>query len=216
MRRALLLVSLVACGDDLKYGPEAGVPDVATPDTPVCDLDTSEDEANCGACDQPCAGGEVCTQGTCSCPTGVIPPLVFPTGLEQFFSLGLFTLALAPTISIGGLNGLVFGFDVGLPLDTDLDLATVPLGSTPFVASAVGLDLQGMSIDASYIATGGTIRFTTLCETEIEGTLTNATFNGIGGGLLDGGIPTVDPDGCVVEVASLTFHLMTEPCAGKQ
>jgi hypothetical protein len=213
MRRALVLVSLLACGDDLKFAPEAGVPDVApTPDVPICELDTTTDEANCGACDQPCAGGEVCKESACSCPNGVVPPFVFPTGFEQFFPLGGFTLALAPTLGIGGLNGLIFGFDTGLPLDTEIDLAAVPLGSTPFVASAVGLDIQGMSIDASYIATAGTIRFTTICETEIEGTLTDATFNGIGGGLLDGGIPTIDPDGCVVQVNSLAFHLATAPC----
>ncbi len=208
--RWLSLVLLAACGDDLHY-PDAAVgpADSAEPDSMVCELDTSSDEANCGACDNACNGGEVCKQGTCDCPTGVVPPLVFPTGLEQFFGLGPFQLALAPTISIGGVNGLIFGYDLGLPLDTDIDLATVPLGSTPFVSALVGLDIQNMTIDTSYVATAGTIKFTKRCETEIEGTLKNATFNGIG---LDGGIPGVDPDGCTVQVNTLVFHLATAPC----
>jgi len=214
--RWILLVLVAACGDDLHYAADAALPDTAPPDTaPACDLDTSEDEANCGDCDHLCAGGEVCKAGSCACPAGVIPPLVFPTGIEQFFGLGGFNIVLAPTLSIGGINGLVFGYDIGLPLDTDIDLATVPLGSTPFVGSAVGVDLQNMSLDASYLATAGTIRFTKRCETEIEGTLTDATFNGISGGLLGGGIPMPDPDGCVVEVSSLSFHLATAPCAEK-
>jgi hypothetical protein len=224
-RWLLLALCAAACGDDLHRAvPDAGPPDApAGPDAPACAggeencdgacLDVSNNEQNCGECGNACHGGEVCKSSSCSCPTGVIPGVVFPTGFEQFFGAGGFTLALAPTLSLGGINGLVFGFDTSLPLDTDIDLSTVPLGSTPFVGSAVGLDIQNMSLDTSYVATAGTIRFTTLCDTEIEGTLTNATFNGVGGDLLGGEIPGIDPEGCVIQVNSLAFHLMTKACA---
>ena len=209
----------VACGDNL-HAPAPDAPpsvDAApTPDAAVCDADVTSDEANCGACDQLCHGGEVCKNAACSCPTGLVPPVVFPTGVEQFFGTGGFTIALAPTLSISGINGLVFGYDASLPLDTDIDLSTVPLGSPPFIGSLAGLDIQNFGLDASYVATAGTLRFTKRCDTEIEGTLKNATFNGISGGLLGGGVPMVDPEGCVVQVSSLTFHLATAPCTSEE
>ncbi|MGE0548137.1 MAG: hypothetical protein AB7R00_13810 [Kofleriaceae bacterium] len=214
MRWPLLLSSVIACGDNRQVAaPDAGTPDAAElPDAPACTADVSTDEANCGACDHLCNGGEVCKSGTCNCPGGVVPPLVFPTGFEQFLGAAGFTVALAPTISLGGVNGLAFGYDTNVPLDTDIELSDVPLGSLPFVGAAAGVDLQSLAIDASYLATSGTIRFTKHCETEIEGTLTNATFQGISGGLLGGGIPMIDPEGCVIEVDSLSFHLATEAC----
>jgi hypothetical protein len=213
MSRWAWLVVCAACGDNLQAPPPDASPDAAPePDATVCEADVTSDEANCGACEKLCKGGEVCRMSACLCPTGVVPPLVFPTGLEQFFGAGGFTLALAPTLSIAGINGLVFGFDASIPLDTDIDLSTVPLGATPFVGSLVGLDIEGLMIDASYMATAGTIRFTKRCETEVQGRLTNATFNGISGGLLGGGIPMIDPDGCEIHITTLNFHLATEPC----
>jgi hypothetical protein len=219
MRWPLLLVTFAACsyGDNLERAADAALPDTAdvTPDAPpLCDADVSNSEQNCGECGFVCAGGEVCTNGECNCPANPIPTFIFPTGLEQFIPVGLFTLAIAPAISLNGLNGLVIGFDTALPLDTDIDLATVPLGSTPLVGALTGLDPTAMpiSIDATYLATGGTIRFTKLCDTEIEGTITNATFNGVGGDILtNGGV--IDPQGCEVQVGTITFHLMTTACS---
>ena len=177
-------------------------------------IPVTDDEANCGTCMNVCHGGEVCSSSTCKCPTGIVPPIVFPTGLEQFFPLGPVTLTLAPTLSLSGVNGLVFGHDANIPLDTDIDLSTVQLGSTPFVAALAGLDIMSFKIDASYVATAGTIKFTKRCDTEIEGTLKNATFNGVGGGIVDGTVPTIDPEGCVIQVNTLAFHLMTTACSG--
>ncbi len=222
-RWLLSLVLCAACGDNLHPVADAAAPDVPTgPDAPVCAtgeetcdgtcIPVTDDEANCGGCMNVCHGGEVCTSSTCQCPVGVVPPIVFPTGFEQFFNVGVFTLTLAPTISLSGFNGLVFGHDANIPLDTDIDLSTVPLGSTPFVAALAGLDLTTFQIDASYVATAGTINFSKRCDTEIEGTLKNATFSGVAGGIVDGSIPTLDPDGCVIEVPTLSFHLMTSPC----
>lgn len=212
----LSLLVCAACGDNLAAAvPDAPSPDsdsTPMPDAAVCAADVSSDEANCGVCGHLCHGGEVCKSAACSCPVGVIPPVVFPTGTEQFFGAGGVTLALGPTLSFSGINGLVFGYDATTPLDADIDLSMVALGSTPFVGSAVGLDIQNMSIDASYVATAGTLRFTKHCDTEIQGTLTNATFNGISGGLLGGGIPMVDPAGCVIHINTLTFHLSTAAC----
>jgi hypothetical protein len=210
----IVVVVVCACGDNLiPAAPDASQPDaMVIPDALTCTADLTTDEANCGACNHLCHGGEVCKSSACGCPVGIIPPLVFPTGLEQFFGAGGFTIALAPTISIGGLNGLVFGYDTNVPLDTDIDLSMVALGSTPFVGSAVGLDVQTFMLDASYVATAGTLHYSKHCDTEIQGTLANATFNGISGGLLGGGVPMVDPEGCVVHVSSLAFHLMTAAC----
>jgi hypothetical protein len=143
----------------------------------------------------------------------VIPGTTLPLGLDQFFPAGAFTIALTPLPTLSGINALIFGYDASNPLDTDIDLATVPLGSTPFVAAGVGLDIQAMTLDTQYVATAGTLRFTTLCDTEIQGTLTNATFNGVSlGDITSGEIPMVDPDGCVIQVPSLAFHVVTTPC----
>ncbi len=223
-RWPLVLVVCVACGDNLLVSDAGGdgsqivdassdspgTSDSTTP--PTCTADTTVDEANCGACGTLCAGGQVCKSSTCSCPTGVVPPIVFPTGTEQFFPAGNITIALGPTLSLSGINGLVFGVSSTLPLNTNIDLATVPLGSTPFVGAAVGIDIQNLALDASYLATTGTIRFTKICDTEIQGTLSNATFNGLSGGLLGGGIPMVDPAGCEIHVNTVAFHLMTAAC----
>jgi hypothetical protein len=229
MSRWLLLSVVVcaACGDNIRPAADAApTPDTAPPgpDAAVCPtgeafcddacIPVTDDEAHCGGC-TPCNGGEVCSDAACACPTGVVPPLVFPTGLEQFFNLGLFTITLAPTLSLGGVNGLVFGHDGSIQLDTDIDLAAVPLGSTPFVAALAGVDVMTFAIDASYVATAGTIRFTQRCDTEIQGTLRNATFNGVSGNIVDGEIPMVDPEGCVIQVNNLVFHLRTAPCDAK-
>jgi len=225
------LLVLTACGDNFLIDPDggAGADDATTadsavivdapettvdsmmPDPPACTAEVTTDEANCGSCGNVCLGGQVCRNSACSCPTGIVPPIVFPTGTEQFLPLGIFTLALGPTLSLNGINGLVFGFNDSVPLNTNINLATVPLGSTPFVGTGVGLDIQSFALDASYIATGGTIRFTKRCATEIQGTITNATFSGLSsGGLL--GLPTVDPAGCSVSVPFVSFHLRTAPC----
>ena len=225
MRWLIPLVVCAACGDNIQIVPDAVVlvDATPTPDTLVCAaseldcdgacLDVSADEANCGACGNVCHGGEVCKTTTCKCPTGFIPGNLDPLGFDQFFGAAGFTIALAPSLTLSGINALLFGYDLSNPLDTDIDLATVALGSTPFVGAGVGLDIQAMSLDTQYLATAGTLRFTKLCDTEIEGTLTNATFNGVSlGDLTSGQIPIVDPAGCVVQISSINFHVATAPC----
>ena len=218
---------LAACGDNIQLAPDAAPPDAPPPQPDatlcagtemLCDgecLDVSGDEANCGECGNECNGGEVCS-GTCACPSDdFVPASIAPSGFDQFQDATIFTIGIAPTFGPGGINPVIFGFDPAGMVDTDIDLATIPLGSAPFVAIGLGFDLGTMTLDAQYVATAGTIRFTTLCATEIEGTLTNVTFSGVSGGI-GGGIPEVDPEGCVVTAPSIAFHVQSEPCATKQ
>jgi hypothetical protein len=219
--RTLALVVLAACGDNIQVAPDAAVPDAPPmPDAALCAgnqmlcegecIDVSNDEANCGDCGNQCRGGEVCTN-SCACPTDFLPQSVSPSGFDQFQDAMLFTIAISPNFALNGINPVIFGFDPAGAIDTDIDLATIPLGQAPFVAIGVGFDLGSMTLDTQYLATAGTIRFTTLCATEIQGTLTDVTFNGVTGGL-GGGIPMVDPAGCVVTAPSIDFHVASEPC----
>jgi hypothetical protein len=221
--RWLALVVLVACGDNNLLQPDAAVPDATPPmpDAAACGsgeslcgtacLDTTNDELNCGGCDEACNGGEVCN-GTCACPTDFIPAMVTPSGFDQFQDAQLFTIGIAPTFGVGGINPLLFGFDpVNTAVDTDFDLSTIAVPAVPFVGVGVGFDIGSMNLDATYLATAGTLRFTSICATEIRGTLTNATFRGLNGGL-GGGIPEIDPDGCEVTVSSIEFHVSTAAC----
>src|SRR5688572_2171037 len=108
MLRWLLPLVCVGCGDNLQpVAPDAAPPDAAMPDALTCEADLVTDESNCGACEKLCNGGEVCKNSACICPTGIVPGLVFPTGFEQFFPAGGFTLVLTPTLSLSGVNGLV-------------------------------------------------------------------------------------------------------------
>ena len=66
-----------------------------------------------------------------------------------------------------------------------------------------------METDAAYTATAGILRLTRACGTEVEGTLTNATFRGVNGGLMT---PEIDPLGCTITVPSIAFHIMTAAC----
>ena len=79
----------------------------------------------------------------------------------------------------------------------------------PFVGAGYNFDLGTNTIDASYVATAGTLHIDEVCATHMEGTLTNATFTGITGGFTN---PTIDPDGCTFTVASVTFAMGTTPC----
>lgn len=60
-------LAFVACGDSEATGPDCGGTDCGG----VC-VDTNNDPANCGACGNACASGEVCSAGSCgsSCGTG--------------------------------------------------------------------------------------------------------------------------------------------------
>jgi hypothetical protein len=220
----LFVVVIAGCGDDgAKTTPDAPVihldasPDSA-PDAPVCAAPSktcgtvctpvATDEANCGDCGVVCHGGEACT-GSCTCPAQFIPSDLPSSGFDQFANQGTLLIAIGPSISGGGINPMIFGYSATTALNTDIDLSTIAVGDAPFVAAGYGFDTSAMTLDATYLATSGTLRLTKRCETEVQGTLTNATFKGATGGF---GSPAVDPMGCTLTVPSMTFHVMTAAC----
>jgi len=224
MFRTVSLVSVLvmtACGDDAPATPDAPVLPIDAPPidaftctapTKLCGttcLPVQEDEENCGDCGVECKGGEAC-ELTCMCPPATfIPATIEPSQFDQFQPAGGITLAIGPTFGNGKINPMIFGYSATTPLNTDIDLSTVALGETPFVAASYGFDVGTMTTDAAYIATAGTLRLTRACGTEAEGTLTGATFQGVKGGLM---APEVDPMGCTISVPTLTFHIMTAAC----
>jgi len=172
-------------------------------------LDVSIDEENCGDCGVECKGGEACDT-TCACaPTTFIPATIEPGGFDQFQAAGGLTIAIGPTFGSGGINPIIIGYAANVPLATDIDLSTIPIGDAPFVAAAYRFDVGSMATDAAYVATAGTLRLTSACGSNVQGTLTGATFRGVNGGVMD---PMVDPAGCTITVPTLTFHISTAPC----
>ncbi len=218
----LLFVLVVsACGDDgAAKLPDAPLPPDAAPDAPastcampkkMCGntcLDVSTDEQNCGDCGIACNGGEVCG-GTCACAPPFIPSTVDPSGFDQFQAAGGIQLAIGPQIDGSGINPIIIGYAQDTPLSTDIDLSMVALGDAPFVAAGYHADIQAQTVDAAFVATSGTLRITNACDTEVQGTLTNATFRGVNGGLTN---PSIDPNGCTVANVTMTFRISTAAC----
>lgn len=215
----LLLVA--ACGDDgSPIMIVDAMPDAPPPiDAPTCSapmkmcgnscLDVSSDEENCGDCGVECGGGEACTASACACPTPFVPATLEAGQFDQLFDAGGgLTIAFNPNID-GSINPFVVGFDAQTPIDADIDLSTVTVGDAPLVGAGYNFDLNTMAIDASYIVTQGTLHLDQACATHVEGTLTNATFQGITGGFEN---PAIDPDGCTFTVATVTFAMGTTPC----
>lgn len=216
--RALLLCAFVGCGDD-GATPDAPVIidapiDVAI-DAPSCAapnkqcgtscLAVAEDEQNCGDCGVECHGGQACT-GTCTCPAAFIPATLDPDGFDRFQGAMGITVAISPNIGGGGINPVLFGYDAQTPRGADIDLSMGTLGTAPFVATGYHFDINTMTTDAAYVATAGTLHFTKACATEAQGTLTNATFQGVLGDL---GTAAIDPLGCTFTVATLAFHVQS-------
>jgi hypothetical protein len=223
IRSASLLFVLLfaACGNDAAVTPDAPVIMIDAPPidalmcaspTKLCGttcLAVTEDEENCGDCGVECHGGEAC-ELTCACaPATFIQAMVMPGMFDQFQGGGSITLAIGPTFANGAINPFVVGYSATTMLNRNIDLSTIPLGEAPFVAAAYRFDLQTMSTDAAYTATAGTLRLTRACGTEVEGTLTDATFRGVTGGFTT---PVIDPLGCTITVPSITFHIMTAAC----
>ena len=218
---SLLFVLLIsACGDDAPATPDAPVIIDAPPidalmcasPTKLCGttcLPVTEDEENCGDCGVVCHGGEACDT-TCACaPSAFIPDMIMAGMFDRFEGGGAATIAIGPTFGSGGINPFIVGYTATPTLDTDIDLSTIPLGDLPFVAIGYRFDLGSMTTDAAFTATAGTLRLTRACGTEVEGTLTGATFSGVNGGLM---APEIDPLGCSITVPSIAFHIMTAAC----
>jgi len=217
----LFVLGVAACGDNLPVETDAPVIIDAPPpiDAPMCAsptklcgstcLEVAIDEANCGDCGVECHGGEACDL-TCACAPAAFIPATLESGMfDQFQAAGGTTLAIGPSFGSGGINPFLVGYTATTPLATDIDLSMIPLGEVPFVAAAYRFDLGAMTTDAAYTATAGTLHLTRACGTEVEGTLTNATFRGVTGGLMSA---EIDPLGCTITVPSITFHIMTAAC----
>lgn len=219
----LLLVLASACGDDSGGKPDAPLIHLdaaidAAPDAPACVLPdkvcagvcttVATDEANCGNCGVVCKGGEAC-DGSCACPAPFVPATYTPQQFDNFMQQMGATIAIGPVVDGVGIHPVIFGYNAQTPLNTDIDLSAVTLGSLPFVAAGYRLDLGTLTTDATYVAISGTLRITKACQTEIEATLTNATFKGTTGGFQN---PQVDPMGCTFTVPTLAFHAATSPC----
>lgn len=216
----LFVLVLSACGDDgaAKLVDAPPPPPDAAPDAPACAapkkmcgttcLDVSVDEQNCGDCGVECKGGEACN-GSCACAPAFIPTTIDPGGFDQFQAAGGGQFAIGPSLDSNGIHPIIVGYADNVALDTNIDLSTIAVGDFPFVAAGYRLDTTNFSVDAAYIATSGTLRLTSACATDVQGTLTNATFRGVTGGLMN---PAVDPAGCTVANVNITFHISTAAC----
>ncbi len=218
----LFVLLLAACGDDGAAMVDAMVilVDAAPPDMapPVCAapnkmcgtscLEVAVDEANCGDCGVACKGGEAC-MGSCACAPPFIPADVQPGGFDQFQAMGGAQIAIGPVFDSNGIHPIIVGYTASTPLNTDIDVSTVAVGSLPFVAAGYRVDTTTLTTDAAFVATTGTLRLTSACATNVEGTLTNATFRGVTGGLMD---PMVDPNGCMFTAVTMAFKISTAPC----
>jgi hypothetical protein len=218
----LFVLLIAACGDDaaavipdaLVVPIDAPAPDAA----PTCAapmkmcgnscLAVATDEANCGDCGIECKGGEAC-DGTCACAPAFIPATVTPGGFDMFQGMGGAQIAIGPVFDQAGIHPIIVGYTATTPLATDIDLSTVAVGDLPFIAAGYRVDTMTFTTDAAFLATAGTLRLTSACATDIEGTLTNATFRGVTGGLMD---PMVDPNGCMFTGITMAFHISTGPC----
>lgn len=218
------IASLGACGGGggnpdamLVHDVDAGPPDAPPPpDAFVCTMtscpdgtcdDLTNDPLHCGACDNPCNAGEVCTDMVCSCPTyDFIPPTVANGLLEQVLT----NLPGAYVAAIGYLgsaefDALAVGYStdptmviIGMPYP--LDATTLP--NPPFVAAGYDIDVNTMMPRAAFVATSGTVTFDHACSSGADGTVTGATFQA--GTLIP---PAVDPAGCTFTVESVHFTI---------
>jgi hypothetical protein len=212
----MLVLLFTACDGETALEPDASI-DAPPPDAAmVCGSPTKlcgavcqaimEDEKNCGDCGVVCRGGESCT-GTCGCPLPFVPATIAPGQFDQFRIQGATTVAISPAFDNAGIHPILIGYSTTTMLNTDIDLATS--GQPPFAAAGYRIDLQTMLTDAGYRVVSGTLRLTRACATEVEGTLTNAMFQGVNGGLT---APVLDPLGCTFSVPTIAFHIMTAAC----
>lgn len=190
---------------------------------------TNTDEQNCGSCGNVCQGGAFCdaTQtDPCHCPNpadflpdnlqpGTLLPDIFQQITQVHFNIGIGPFAdgtgkidgLVAVVSTASTGGTQTNKDYTLTDPTSSGLPTPPV-----ISALYGIDIGTMRADAQYVATSGTVRFKTLqCDaqgTEIQGTLTDVTFQGIKGDLM-AGTAMVDPNGCSFTVTSMDFDMKT-------
>ncbi len=184
-------------------------------------VNTTNDEQFCGNCTTQCAGGEICTNSTCNCPT-----VTLPTNASGGFAIEISGFMLGTNALTG--NALIIALDPAtVVVDQDYVLTEGTLGTLPTAGFGVDVDLLGMTAGATFAATEGTLRITQVCpddtgtqlpEGGIAGTLTGVKFSAVDG-LLQGN-PVLVPDGCTLppdgatpETVDITFSLGNVSCS---
>jgi len=103
----------------------------------------------------------------------------------------------------GLIGAVVVGFDpTTTPLDTDVDLALVPLGGTPYVALGYDVNLTTMMPRAAFRSTSGTIRLTRRCAAGVAGTMTGVQTVEL---TSPAPPPVLLPGGCAISIPALDF-----------
>jgi hypothetical protein len=210
---------LLGCSDKNTSNPDApqikltdavridAMPDTLTCDTPfvACGddcFDLQTDIANCGACGTACTDGKVCSAGTCGCPPPFAPAMLTPTAQDLVMGQGAVQVAVSFFANNGNhLAGLVYN-KVGTPLNMDIELTEATIDTPPSVI--LGYKFSGQNVQAAFVATKGTLKFTKACDKGVSGTLTGATFKGV-----KSLMPPfmIDPMACAFDVASLPFSI---------
>jgi hypothetical protein len=184
-------------------------------------VNTTSSEMYCGNCTTTCVGGRTCQSSACACPTNVTVPTTVAAGLP-----GLAVSAQGVLFGASGFSGdaLVAVIDPAMTvLDQDYVLTEASLGDLPLAGFAVNLDIQGMTADATFAATEGTLRITDICpgtgatfppDGRLVGTLTNVKFSAVDG--LFSGTPVITPGGCTLPatgtIPSITFTFGETSC----
>ncbi len=185
-------------------------------------VNTTNSEMACGNCTTMCTAGQICTASACACPT-----MSIPTNISGGIGINLMGAQLN-TNTLSG-DALVIGIDFAqTAINTNYPMSGTTLGDLPTVGYAINLQLsqQSQTVDASFAATEGTLRFTTICADTsgglpnipnggVAGTITNVKFSAVDG-LLSGN-PTLVPNGCTIPatgtIASISFSIGDTVCS---
>jgi len=217
--------ALLACGDDGgNANPDATIvfvdapiPDAPTPDAFVCTMtdcgnnqcvNTDTDPLHCGECDMACPEGQGCSSGDCVCPTVNIPaaPMTLaPIPVQAQMGVNIGLIALGGSV---GFDAIAIIWDP-LTQTTGEDIALPATGLTPTVGYGFNIDINTMAIQTPYLATGGTINFTTACSVGATGTITDATFGQVMSLLQLPPVPVAN--GCTIDASTFTFTV-GDPC----
>lgn len=232
----LLLAITAACGggDDavtvVDAAPDAAIdaptdapPLVCNPPTMNCGgqcVNTTNDPMFCGNCTTVCNGGRICSTSQCMCPNVTVPTSV--SGGGGTFA-GVFQGVLFGSSTFSGDALVAVADPMNTMLNQDYVLSEATLGQLPTVGFAVNLMIANPpTADATFAATEGTLRITSLCEGSggfppngrISGTLTNVKFSAVDG-LLSGN-PVITPGGCTLPptgtIPSITFTFGDPNC----
>jgi hypothetical protein len=183
-------------------------------------VNTTNSEMACGNCTTMCMGGRLCQSSTCTCPTVNVPTTV-SAGLPSI--AGVFQGVMFGASSFSGDALIAVADPVATNLNQPYTLTAAALGDLPTIGYAINLDLMGMTADATFAATEGTLTITDLCQGtagafppngRLAGTLTNVKFSAVDG--LLSGTPVITPGGCTIPptgtIASITFTFGETSC----